>query len=152
MHYAVTKQSLPKHVDSRLLTVKDASVSVYREAELRRMQSQLTDLDYRIFTDHERIHVFNAERFVSGTDISEIFVELEVQEASHAFYLGKELSRAALALQLGKTYRQEAPLSWGYLTAEEKQEGHSSSQRESRLRVARERADRRRAARRRRTR
>ncbi len=35
MHYAVTRRSLPKHVDSRLLTVKDAALSVYSEAELR---------------------------------------------------------------------------------------------------------------------
>ena len=37
-----------------------------------------------------RIHVFNRERFVSGTDISEIFAQLDVEEATHAFYLGKE--------------------------------------------------------------
>ena len=27
-----------------------------------------------------------------------------------------ELARASLAVVLGKTYRQEGPLSWGYLT------------------------------------
>jgi dihydropteroate synthase-like protein len=152
MHYAVTKKSLPKHVDSRLLTVKDPSVSVYSEAELRQMQAQISDLDYRIFTDRDRIHVFNAERFVSGTDITEIFAQLDVEEATHAFYLGKELLKASLALQLGKTYRQEAVLSWGYLTPPETEEGQATARRESRLRVARERADRGRAAGRRRTR
>jgi dihydropteroate synthase len=116
MHYAVSRKALPKHVDSRLLTARDPAVATYTEAELRRMQAQITDLDYRIFTDGERIHVFNAERFVSGTDIAEMFTKLDVEEASHAFYLGKELLKASLALQLGKTYRQEAPLSWGYLT------------------------------------
>ena len=35
---------------------------------------------------------------------------------THAFYLGKELARASLAVTLGKTYRQEGALSWGYLT------------------------------------
>jgi dihydropteroate synthase-like protein len=67
MHYAVTRKSLPKHVDSRLVTTRDPSPAAYAEAELRQMQAQITDLDYRIFTDGERIHVFNAERFVSGT-------------------------------------------------------------------------------------
>ena len=142
MHYAVTKKSLPKHVDSRLLTVKDAAVSVYSEAELRKMQAQIRDLDFRIFTDGERIHVFNAERFVSGTDVSEIFTALDVQEPSHAFYLGKELTKARLALVLGKTYRQEGELQWGYLTPAESNDGHP---RESRQRASRERADRRRA-------
>ncbi len=152
MHHAVKKKSLPKHLDSRLLTVKDAAVSVYSEAELRQMQAQITDPDYRIFNDRERIHVFNAERFVSGTEISEIFPRLDVHEASHAFYLGKELLKASLALKLGKTYRQEAELSWGYLTPPEVEPAHGAASRESRLRVSRERADRRRAASRKRAR
>ena len=33
-----------------------------------------------------------------------------------AFYLGRELMKAKLAITLGKTYRQEGSLSWGYLT------------------------------------
>ena len=36
--------------------------------------------------------------------------------ALHAFYLGRELARASLAVTLGKTYRQDATLRWGYLT------------------------------------
>ena len=62
------------------------------------------------------ITVFNSERFVRGTDIQEIFAQLDVDEPTHAFYLGKELARASLAVTLGKTYRQEGALSWGYLT------------------------------------
>jgi len=145
MHYAVSKQALPKHVDSRLLTTRDAAVSAYGEPELREMQKQITDLDFRIFSDGERIHVFNAERFVSGTDVSELFAALDVKEASHAFYLGKELSKASLALQLGKSYRQEGALDWGYLTTPEDEPG-PHAWRESRLRASRERADRRRTA------
>ncbi|HET7292158.1 MAG TPA: DUF6513 domain-containing protein [Vicinamibacteria bacterium] len=149
MHYAVSKRSLPKHVDSRLLTVKDPSVSVYSEAQLRDMQARITDPDYRIFTDGSRIHVFNAERFVSGTDIGEIFARLDVEEATHAFYLGRELAKARLALQLGKTYRQEGELSFGYLTPPESEDGHRDP---ARPRATRQQADRRRAAVRRRRR
>ena len=151
MHYAVTKKALPKHVDGRLLTVRDASVPAYGEAELRRMQAQITDLDYRIFSDGERIHVFNAERFLSGTDIGELFAHLDVAEPSHAFYLGKELLKASLALRLGKAYRQEEDLAWGYLTPPD-EAAVPAVRRESRLRVSKERADRRRAAGRRRAR
>jgi hypothetical protein len=143
MHYAVTKKSLPKHVDSRLVTARDATVSVYSESELRQMQAGITDADYRIFSDGERIHVFNAERFVSGTEVSEIFAQLDVEEASHAFYLGKELAKASLALTLGKTYRQEEELSWGYMTPPA---NGQAAGRESRLRASKERADRRRGA------
>ncbi|MFI5184095.1 MAG: DUF6513 domain-containing protein [Vicinamibacteria bacterium] len=147
MHYAVTKRSLPKHVDGRLLTVRDAAVSVYSEPELRRMQKEITDLDYRIFTDGERIHAFNAERFVSGTSPAEIFAQLDVLEPTHAFYLGTELAKASLALTLGKTYRQEGELSWGYLTPPETDH---AGWRGDRLRASKEREDRRRAATRRR--
>jgi hypothetical protein len=63
--------------------------------------------------------VLNNDLFVRGTNIQEIFAQLGVDEPTHAFYLGKELARAQLAVTLGKTYRQEGMLSWGYLTPSE---------------------------------
>ena len=60
--------------------------------------------------------MLNRDKFVRGTDIQEIFAQLGVTEATHAFYLGKELAKAKLAITLGKTYRQESSLDWGYLT------------------------------------
>lgn len=116
MHYAVNHGQLPKHLDDRLVTVKDPEVLAYGEEELRALQKEITDPNFRIFTDRETIYVFNSERFVKGTGIQEIFDQLGVDEASHAFYLGKELAKAKLAIDLGKTYRQEGQLSWGYLT------------------------------------
>jgi dihydropteroate synthase-like protein len=119
MHYAVTQRTLPKGVDDRLVTVKDPAVLAFTLEELRALQREITDPNFRIFADREAITVFNNERFVRSTDVarlSEIFAELGVQEPTHAFYLGKELARASLAVTLGKTYRQEGALSWGYLT------------------------------------
>jgi dihydropteroate synthase len=116
MHYAVTKHAVPKGVDDRLVTVKDPVVLSYSEAELRALQAEITDPNYRIFADAETITVFNSERFVRGTDIQEIFAQLDVDDPAHAFYLGKELAKARLAVTLGKTYRQEGALAWGYLT------------------------------------
>src|ERR1700688_730329 len=84
--------------------------------ELRALQARIAAPNFRIFADREGITVLNNERFVRGTDIQEIFAQLQVREATHAFYLGKELARASLAVTLGKTYRQEGVLSWGYLT------------------------------------
>jgi dihydropteroate synthase-like protein len=125
MHYAVTHRAIPKGIDDRLVTVKDPVVLTYSDAELRALQAQITDPNYRIFADRDGITVFNSERFVRGTDIREIFAQLDVDEATHAFYLGKELARAHLAMTLGKTYRQEGALSWGYLTpADEERREH----------------------------
>jgi hypothetical protein len=88
----------------------------YSEAELRALQAAITDPNFRIYADLEAITVFNNERFVRGTDIDELFRKLDVTEATHAFYLGRELMKAKLAVTLGKTYRQEGALAWGYLT------------------------------------
>ena len=115
-YHAVTKKTLPKGVDDRLVTVKDPAVLAYTEAELRELQRAVTDPNFRIFTDRDTITVFNSEKFVRGTDIHEIFARLDVTEATHAFYLGRELAKARLAVALGKTYRQEGALQWGYLT------------------------------------
>lgn len=116
MHYAVTKRALPKHIDDRLVTVKDPDILSYTEADLKQLQASITDANFRIFTDRDTITVLNSEHFVRGTDIQHIFSQLGVTEATHAFYLGKELAKAKLAITLGKTYRQEGPLGWGYLT------------------------------------
>ena len=40
-------------------------------------------------------------------------------DASHAFYLGYEMAKAATALTLGKQYQQDEALDWGYLTQDE---------------------------------
>ena len=116
MHHAIAHRTLPKGVDDRLVTVKDPEILEYDEAELRRLHAAVTDPNFRIFTDRHTITVFNHEIFVRGTDIQDIFSQLSVDEATHAFYLGRELMKARLAITLGKTYRQEGALSWGYLT------------------------------------
>ena len=116
MHYAITRQTIPKGIDDRLVTVKDPAVLTYTEEELRALQAAITDPNFRIFADAGGITVMNNTLFVRGTDIQKIFSELHVDEPAHAFYLGKELARASLAVTLGKTYRQEGALTWGYLT------------------------------------
>jgi dihydropteroate synthase-like protein len=119
MHFAQEQGTPPKHVDGRLLTVKDEELRPYAESELRELHAQVTDPNFRIFADSDWIYVFNSELFVKGTDFNEIFDQLGVEEATHAFYLGKELMKATIARALGKNYRQESPLDWGYMTFEE---------------------------------
>jgi dihydropteroate synthase len=144
MHYAVTKHTVPKGVDDRLVTVKDPVVLSYSEDELRALQAEITDPNYRIFADAETITVFNSERFVRGTDIQAIFAQLDVDDPAHAFYLGKELAKASLAVTLGKTYRQEGALTWGYLTPPDEAVGEHVllTQRPQRTRDSRTRASR----------
>jgi dihydropteroate synthase-like protein len=119
MHFAEQEGTPPKHVDGRLLTIKDEEFRPYTEAELRELHESITDPNIRIFADADWIYAFNADRFVKGTDINQVFDELGVDEHTHAFYLGKELMKASIARGLGKNYRQESPLDWGYLTFDE---------------------------------
>lgn len=116
MHHAVTHKVVPKRLDDRLVTLKDPEILAYTDEELRALQSRVTDPNFRIFADRGTITVFNSERYVRGTDPQEIFDQLGVSEATHAFYLGRELMKAKTAITLGKTYRQEGALNWGYLT------------------------------------
>jgi hypothetical protein len=120
MHYAITEQTIPKRVDNRLVTLRDpAPLTAFTEAELRTLQATLTDSNFRIFTDAEAITVLNNTLFVRDRSAQRIFAQLGVTDASHAFYLGTELARAELAMHLGKTYKQDRQLAWGYMTAPE---------------------------------
>jgi dihydropteroate synthase len=124
MHYAITQHTIPKGVDDRLVTIKDSSALAYSEEELRTLQEGITDPNFRIFADRNGITVLNNERFVHGANVPRLdtlFAKLGVDEATHAFYLGTELAKASIAVMLGKTYRQDGPLSWGYLTPAEDQ-------------------------------
>jgi dihydropteroate synthase len=134
MYAAQRRGVIPKHIDDRLITVKDARPKYSTEAELRTLQAAITDPNFRIYTTRDAICVFNNHLFVSGTEIQTLFDQLEVETPSHAFYLGKELMKARLALLLGKTYIQEQPLRWGYLTPEGDESRHGRVRLEGRKR------------------
>ncbi len=119
MYAACRRGIVPKKLDDRLLTTRDPRPKRATDAELRALQAAITDPNFRIYTTDDAICVFNDRQFVRGTDIQEIFDRLGVADPRHAFYLGKELMKAYLALRLGKSYVQEQPLRWGYLTPPE---------------------------------
>jgi len=114
MHYAGRRRMLPKHLVGSLVVAKEIPFEDYTEEELRRIAARVRDKNFRIFVGEGRIHVFNGERFVSGTEAGELFPALGEVDAAHAFYLGRELERAETALRLGKHYVQEEPLRFGY--------------------------------------
>jgi dihydropteroate synthase len=124
MYYAVNEGVPPKRLEEGLLTIKESRLLRQDYDTLREMQAALTDPNFRIFIDERQIYAFNADQFVTGADIETIFEQLGVDEAGHAFYLGHELTKAQLALQLGKNYQQDQPLRWGYLTVEEARPAH----------------------------
>jgi dihydropteroate synthase len=116
MHLAQRQARPPKHIDSGLVTSKDESMRAPAEEELRAMQAQISDANYRLFADAEWLYAFNGERFVREANMYAVFNQLDVDDPAHAFYLGKELMKATIARGLRKSYRQEGPLDWGILS------------------------------------
>ena len=113
MHLAQRQARPPKHIDSGLVTTRDEAMRAPSEEELRAMQAQVSDPNYRLFADADWLYAFNGDRFVRETNMYRVFEQLDVADAAHAFYLGKELMKATIARGLGKSYRQEGHLDWG---------------------------------------
>lgn len=116
MHFAHQRHLPPKNLDERLIALKDPPFQTLSEGQLRAMQKQVRDRNYRIFSDGRQIVVFNTAVFITGTDPQAIFEQMALEgDADHAFYIGRELEKAAQAIRLGKRYVQDQPLRWGYL-------------------------------------
>jgi len=125
VHYAVANRVLPKHLEPRLLTLRDERLLPQDPDELSRLAAQLKDHNYRIFADAGIIHVVSAGLHLSDADPFLLFQKLmdagpKNLNPSHTYYLGYEMCKAATALALGKQYEQDEPLDWGYLTAADK--------------------------------
>jgi dihydropteroate synthase len=123
MSYALSHAVLPKHVDSRLVMLRDPKVVGMTDDELAQIAGRITDPNYRIVVQDGAIHLFNRDGHWSGRDPFELIREAaavgKTLEPLHAFYLGYELCKAATALALHKQYTQDEPLQWGFLTVPE---------------------------------
>jgi dihydropteroate synthase-like protein len=120
VRYSISERSLPKHVDSRLVMLRDSHQREMGEEVLVELAGQLKDPNYRIFAERGELHVMNRDGYWRGTDPFELFAQVRTAASStldegHAFYIGYELCKAATALVLGKTYIQDQSLRWGFL-------------------------------------
>ena len=124
-HHAVRQQMPPKHLDDRLVMLRDEKLRTQGDAALEQLASKLTDRNYRIYAENGRIHCMNKDVHVTGDDPSALFDQLAAVDPAHAFYLGFEMAKAVTAITLGKNYVQDQALNWGMLTREEESHGHS---------------------------
>ncbi|MEZ6042905.1 MAG: DUF6513 domain-containing protein [Planctomycetaceae bacterium] len=127
-HHAVTQQVIPKHLISSLVMLRDPRWTVRTAEQLRALADRLTDSNFRIFAEAGELHLMNRHGHWTGTNPFDLFASAQAVtnspsnqthaeiDASHAFYLGYELARAELALQLHKQYEQDVPLRWGLLS------------------------------------
>ncbi|MGH7134921.1 MAG: DUF6513 domain-containing protein [Pirellulales bacterium] len=124
-YYAVTHRSLPKHIEPRLVMLRDPRVLSFGEEELQGLATQLKDENFRIFAEGGKLHVLAAGLHLTGDDPFTMFDQIQASgrgrlDLSHAFYLGYEMAKAVTALTLGKQYRQDQALDWGFLTRPDK--------------------------------
>lgn len=124
MKHAVDHHQLPKHLTSELVMLRDPKQTELGADALQQMASEIRDANYRIFVERDEIHIMNRNGYWKGADAFEAFdgfLQLDPQlDQSHAFYLGYELAKATTALTLGKQYRQDQALNWGFLTIPER--------------------------------
>jgi dihydropteroate synthase len=118
-HYAQTRGTPPKHIDQRLVMLRDHKLRQQTQAELEQLASKLTDPNIRLFTQGQNLHAMNRDVHAVETDPFLLFDHLKITEPSHAFYLGYEMAKAMTAITLDKNYTQDEPLNWGLLTRDE---------------------------------
>jgi hypothetical protein len=134
VHHAICHRIPPKHLEPRLVTLRDPKVHEFGTDALVQLAAQIKDNNYRVFAEGGLIHLVGAGMDIADRDPFVVFERLlhpgfggaadahppaTNVDPSHAFYLGYEMAKAAISLTLGKEYRQDEALNWGYLTQAE---------------------------------
>ena len=116
---------LPKHLEPGLVTLRGGKPLRYGSEALERLAAQIKDNNYRVLAEDEQVHLVSAGLHLADADPFALFEQLLARhprnlDLEHAFYLGFEMAKAVTALTLGKDYRQDEALDWGFLTREER--------------------------------
>jgi dihydropteroate synthase len=118
-YHAVMNRTLPKHVEPRLVMLRDPKVAHFGAENLAELARRIKDPNWRIFAEDGKIYAINHDHFLVDTDPFILFDRMGVTDPSHAFYLGWELMKAKSAITLSKAYHQDQALAWGFLTEPE---------------------------------
>lgn len=132
VRYAIEHGVPPKHIEPRLVTLRAPRLHSYAPEFLEQLAAQIKDHNYRIFAEGGALHLVSKDMHLEDADPFALFdrlmaVDPRKLDQSHAFYLGYEMAKAVTALTLGKEYRQDEALDWGYLT--ESEPSHRQSER-----------------------
>ena len=119
VYHAVTRKVLPKHLEPGLVMLRDPKVPRFGPEALAELGRRIKDPNWRIFAEDGLLYALSRGRFLVDADPFVLFERMGVSDPSHAFYLGYELMKARTALTLGKAYRQDQSLDWGFLTESE---------------------------------
>lgn len=118
--YAVRQRALPKHIEPKLVALRDTRVTPFGAEALAEFARRVKDPNWRIFAERGGITAFRQGKYLEGDDPFTLFAQMDVNDPAHAFYLGYEMAKAVTALTLDKNYRQDQALDWGFLTRPER--------------------------------
>ncbi len=125
VHYSIKNGVPPKHLSGDLVMLRDPKLRIFGDEALREMSNAIRDNNYRLHAEQSILHLLSAGLHLQSSDPFELFEQLLQQPQSdnvdpaHAFYLGYEMAKASIAMQLGKQYTQDQALRWGMLSREE---------------------------------
>ncbi|MEM6978235.1 MAG: DUF6513 domain-containing protein [Planctomycetota bacterium] len=125
VHHSVSNGVPPKRLSDDLVMLRDPKLRPHTTQSVEALASGIKDNNYRILTRDDQIEILSAGIHLRGEDPFLMLEQLLQQpqsdnvDASHAFYLGYEMAKASIALQLGKQYEQDQALNWGHLTVPE---------------------------------
>jgi hypothetical protein len=130
MYHAIHGKVLPKHVEPRLVMLRDEQIVGSTPAEIAQLAREIRDNNYRVFAAAGEVHLVSSKLHLHDADPFVVMQQLSQAgpdgglpknlDPGHAFYLGYEMCKALTALTLGKTYRQDESLDWGLATQPEK--------------------------------
>lgn len=124
VYYAQRHRTLPKGVEPGLVMLRDVEIPRYGNEALEQLAGEIKDHNYRLFAEDGLLHAISAAWHATESDPFALFEKMRAEasrpiDPNHAFYLGYELAKAVTALTLGKDYRQDEALDWGFLTRPE---------------------------------
>ncbi|MCI0332173.1 MAG: DUF6513 domain-containing protein [Planctomycetes bacterium] len=129
VYHSIRHRVLPKHLEPRLVMLRDPAVTQPSGDELERLAHEIKDANYRVFVAGGEVHVVSSSLYLHDADPFILFEQLRQSgpdnglpknlDAAHAFYLGYEMCKAATAMTLAKQYTQDEALDWGFLTQPE---------------------------------
>lgn len=129
VYHSRQNRVLPKHLESRLVMLRDSAVLETSPQEFDDLAEKIKDNNYRIAVAEGEVHVVAHGLHLHDSDPFALFEKLRQSgegasapknlDTAHSFYLGYEMCKAATAIALGKQYRQDEALDWGFLTREE---------------------------------
>ncbi len=123
MFHAVSNQVFPKHLEPKLVMLRDHQISETPLEQIKQLANDIRDHNYRIFASGGSIHLISSKIHLQDTDPFSLMEQLRSSnpslDPSHAFYLGYEMCKAHTAILLKKSYQQDESLDWGLATRPE---------------------------------